>query len=366
MTQKIIKTDDFSNVATLVLPSREEHYLAVCGKDALAMDRILRNATQERKAIPLNHFVFAGCGHYENYKKNISSSDGLITWLQGDACKDGEIYSMQCFAVSGINPTPITVHGRSIGFVYEDEHARYCRLNGVSPKNLSLSRAEQTREVFKIMNTGLLQHGFCFTDTVRTWLYLDKLLNWYNEFNIVRTAFFEENGIFVKMVPASTGIGAANQYGAALICDLLAVQPKTSKVKIESVESPMQGSALNYRSSFSRAVAMEFPTHRTLLISGTASIDKDGKSVHIGNPELQIDLTMRVVEAILKSRAMDWQDLVRGIAYFKNMSDLPLFDKYCKTHDIPKFPLAVAHTDICRDDLLFEIEVDATKVSQKN
>ena len=357
--QKILKTNGVSNVATLVLPSRSEHCLTVCGKDDLKMKRILSSAAQERKATTLNRFVFSGREHYENFQKNTSSSDGLISWLQGDACNDGETSSMQCFAVSGINPEPVKVRGRSIGFVYEDEHARYCRLSGVSPENLSSPRTEQTREVFEIMKAGLVQHGFHFTDTVRTWLYLDRLLAWYNEFNIVRTAFFEKNGVFDKMVPASTGIGAANQYGAALLCDLLAVQPKTSEVKIMSVKSPMQGSALNYRSSFSRAVEMEFPTHRSLFISGTASIDMDGKSVHITDCEKQISLTMQVVKALLGSRGMGWHDLFRGIAYFKNMSDQSLFDKYCKEHDIPEFPLAVAHTDICRNDLLFEIEVDA-------
>ncbi|MFA6568069.1 MAG: hypothetical protein WCS96_07645 [Victivallales bacterium] len=363
MIQKVIKSSGTPNVATLVLPSRSEHSIAVCDKDDLRMNRIISSAAQERGAILLNRFVFAGCGHYANFKKNLSPSDGLVAWLQGDASKDGEISSMQCFAVSGVNPMPVKVRGRLIGCVYEDEHARYCRLSGVSPENLALPHPEQTREVFEDIRDGLTQHGFHFTDTVRTWLYLDRLLDWYREFNIVRTAFFEENGVFDKIVPASTGIGAANQYGAALICDLIAVQPKTSKVRIKSVESPMQGSALNYRSSFSRAVEMTFPSHRSLFVSGTASIDRDGKSVNIGDCGKQVGLTMRVVEALLKSRDMEWQDLFRGIAYFKNMSDRPFFDKYCKDHDIPEFPLAVAHTDICRSDLLFEIEVDAVKVT---
>ncbi len=363
MTQRITKTNGLSNVATLVLPSRAEHCLTVCGKDGLAMSGILGNAAQERKAVSLTRFVFAGCKHYDDYRKKTSASEGLIAWLQGDACRDGGFSSMQCFAVSGVDPVPVKVHGRLIGFVYEDEHARYCRLGGVSPENISLPRSGQTREVFEIMGEGLLQHGFRFTDTVRTWLYLDRLLDWYGEFNTVRTAYFEENGVFSKMVPSSTGIGAANQYGAALVCDLLAVQPKTSEVKISSVESPMQGSALNYRSSFSRAVEMEFPTHRSLLISGTASIDRDGKSVHVEDCGKQIGLTMQVVKSLLNSRDMGWHDLFRGIAYFKNMSDLPIFDKYCKDHDIPKFPLALAHTDICRGDLLFEIEIDAVQVN---
>lgn len=363
MKQKILKTNGLSNVATLVLPSRAEHCLSVCDKDALAMDSILNDAAGERKAVQLNRFVFAGCKHYDNFRKNSSSADGLISWLQGDACRDGEISSMQSFAVSGIKTVPVKLRDRSIGFVYEDEHARYCRLGGVSPESITSPRIEQAREVFETIRNALEENGFAFTDIVRTWFYNEKILDWYSDFNTVRTDFFSRYGTFEKMVPASTGIGAANTAGAALITDVIAVRPKSAKVRIQAVTSPMQGSALNYRSSFSRAVEMAFPTHRSLFVSGTASIDKEGRSVNIGDCGKQIGLTMQVVKAILESREMGWNDLFRGIAYFKNMSDRPVFDKYLKDHDIPKFPLAVAHTDICRSDLLFEIEVDAVQVT---
>lgn len=363
MIQKILKTNGLYNAATLVLPSRAEHCLTVCDKDALSMDSILNDAARERKAVQLNRFVFAGCKHYDNFMKNSSSADGLISWLQGDACKDGEISSMQGFAVSGIKTVPVKVRERLIGFVYEDEHACYCRLSGVSPEDITLSRIEQTREVFETIRKALEENGFAFTDIVRTWFYNEKILDWYSDFNTVRTDFFSKYGTFEKMVPASTGIGAANATGSALVTDVIAVRPKSSEVRIQAVTSPMQGSALNYRSSFSRAVETSFPTHRSLYISGTASIDKEGKSVNIGNCGKQIGLTMQVVKAILESRYMGWGDLFRGIAYFKNMSDRPLFYNYLKAHDIPKFPIAIAHTDICRGDLLFEIELDAVKVT---
>lgn len=328
------------------------------------MYRLLRNAAGERQALILNRFVFSNLRHYERLRKNMTAADGLVAWLQGDACRETEIYSMQAWAVSGIQPRSIKIKERATGFVYEDEYARYCRLSGVYPENLKASRPAQAREVFEIMKSALKEQGFSFADIVRTWFALNRLLEWYEEFNRVRTTFFEENDVFVKMVPASTGIGPANQFGAALICDLLAVQPKTSRLKIQSVSSPMQESALNYRSSFSRAVELAFPTHRSLLVSGTASIDKDGKSAHAGDPALQIDLTMRVVEALLRSRNMDWNDLFRGIAYFKNMDDRICFDKYCAAHNIPTCSLVAAHLDLCRKDLLFEIEVDAVKITE--
>ena len=138
---------------------------------------------------------------------------------------------------------------------------------------------------------------------------------------------------------------------------------KTDQVKIQAVNSPLQNPALDYKSSFSRAVELKFPTHRNLLISGTASIDPVGKTAHPDNPEKQIRLTMEVVKAILESRNMDWGDLFRGIAYFKDMNYLPIYCRVAEELGIPRFPLAVSHADVCRDDLLFEIEVDAVKIA---
>jgi enamine deaminase RidA (YjgF/YER057c/UK114 family) len=216
--------------------------------------------------------------------------------------------------------------------------------------------------VFELAKQALEANGFSFSDTVRTWIYLDRLLEWYDDFNTVRTAFFNENGVFEKMVPASTGIGAANAQGSAIVMDVLAMQPLRDDLTIQSVASPLQNPALDYKSSFSRAVEMAYPTHRSLLISGTASIDSSGKTVHLDDPEKQIRLTLKVVYEILKSRDMDWNDLFRGIAYFKNMDWLPLYRSVAEELGIPRFPLAVSHADVCRADLLFEIEVDAVKI----
>jgi enamine deaminase RidA (YjgF/YER057c/UK114 family) len=168
------------------------------------------------------------------------------------------------------------------------------------------------------------------------------------------------------MVPASTGIGAGNQFGAAIMMDVLAVKPKNDQLIIQDVISPLQNPALDYKSSFSRAVEMKYPTHKNLLISGTASIDPHGATIHLDDPEKQIRLTMEVVLAILKSRDMGWEDLFRGIAYFKDMDYLPIYRKVATELGIKNFPLAISHADVCRHDLLFEIEVDAVKILKQS
>lgn len=343
------------------LPSRTEYVITARGRDRAAMQALVRRQAAACHAHPVSDFVFGGIGKPGGTTAAAAVSEGCVVWLQGDASHDGTPSSVQSFAVAGIRPTPVKADGRIVGVVYEDACARYCRLSGIVPPDRSAPRPVQAQAVFASLATALEAHGFRFTDTVRTWFYLDRLLEWYAEFNAVRTAFFTQQGVFDHLVPASTGIGAANAGGGALSADLLAVQPTSPATVIRAVDSPLQGSAMKYRSSFSRAVEIVFPTHRSLLISGTASIHPDGTTAHAEDPAGQVDLTLRVVDALLTSRGMAWGDVTRGIAYFTDMAHQPLLDAACARHRIPAFPLAVAHADICRRDLTFEIEVDAVR-----
>jgi len=252
-----------------------------------------------------------------------------------------------------------------IGSLYNDEYADYCMLGGLMPKAKNIPRVLSIKSIFQFINSQLNNINMDFINIVRTWFYLDDLLSWYDEFNKVRNEYFTEKDIFNLMIPSSTGIGASNNDNSILLSSVFAVKPKNKNVNIYPVLSPLQCPASNYKSSFSRAVEIDHPDYRQLIISGTASINPDGQSVHIGNIYNQIELTINVVYGILKSRNMDWENITRGIVYFKNINDVKVFDNYCRENNIPKMPLAMLQADICRDELLFEIEMDAVELKNK-
>jgi hypothetical protein len=79
----------------------------------------------------------------------------------------------------------------------------------------------------------------------------------------------------------------------------------------------------------------------------------------VGNPKKQIDLTMDVVAAILDSRGMDFHDVTRATAYFQHPLFAPYFERWCHARRLTQMPVVFVNCDICRDDLLFEIELDA-------
>ena len=269
---------------------------------------------------------------------------------------------VQMHAVKGATVERIEMNGRVVGSVLDDGFARHCHLGDLRPQNGSASPERQARETLELMEAALRSAGMEFSNVVRTWFYLDQILFWYGAFNNVRDEFFRERKMFDGLVPASTGIGGANAARTSVIADAYAVQPHANGVKITAVPSPLQCPALKYGSSFSRAVEVEMPDYRRLLISGTASIESTGKTAHVGDLPRQIDLTMDVVAAILASRRMNWGDVTRAVAYVKQGSQAHFFKDYCVAHGLDDLPTVTTENDICRDELLFEIEVDACQV----
>jgi enamine deaminase RidA (YjgF/YER057c/UK114 family) len=261
--------------------------------------------------------------------------------------------------MEGIPSVPIFDNGRLIGQTFEDSSAKYCLLGGIYPSDLKASPAAQAEEVFGMIERALASAGMDFRQVVRTWFYNDGILAWYAGFNRVRTAFFKDHG--VTLMPASTGIGAPNIVGAALVAKVVAVLPKTAAVQVRKAESPLQCDAFDYGSAFSRAIEVAGPLARTLYISGTASIEPGGKTVHVGNAALQIAKTMEVVEAILHKAGMGLGDTTRAISYFRHPEHIALWRDFCRTKALNEFPVVEAACTICRDDLLFEIELDAAR-----
>jgi enamine deaminase RidA (YjgF/YER057c/UK114 family) len=289
----------------------------------------------------------------------LDGGDVPVGWVENS--RSDNLCGVHLWLVGGTEVIALHVDGRRIGSFFEDDYARYCRLVGLLPFNGPGSRSEQAGSVLRQMDAALLERGMHFDSVLRTWFYNSDILDWYGDFNATRDAFFAEKKVFEGLLPASTGVGGRNAAGAALTAGTIAVQAKADGVRAFAVPSPLQSAARDYGSSFSRAVELDLPDHRRLYVSGTASIDRNGKTVFIADTSAQVKLTMEVVEAILRSRDMDWVDVTRALAYFKSAEDAGLFETYRREHGLPSFPAIVVENDICRDDLLFELEVDAIK-----
>lgn len=265
------------------------------------------------------------------------------------------------FRAPGARPLRSIVRaGRVVANVFEDDDALYLMAAGVLPADLSAPRPAQAASVFLELEKILAEEGMTYANVVRTWLYIDRVCEWYTAFNAARTAFFESRKVFETFLPASTGIGCGNLDGAALTLGALAMRPKRAGVRAEIVESPLQAPAMAYKSSFSRAAEIVAPETRQLFISGTASIQPNSHDVaYVGDIEKQVACTMHAVHAILESRGYDWKDVTRAIVYLKRPEYRAAWRAWLAAHDLPAGFAAETVCDVCRDEWLFEIEADA-------
>jgi enamine deaminase RidA (YjgF/YER057c/UK114 family) len=284
----------------------------------------------------------------EEAVKRAGISAPVTSVLSSSPCGGG----VQFVAVTGIEPSPLVLRDRLRGYLIEGRGSSHCFLGGLLPGDPGASRGDQTQDVFATIEETLALAGMGFEDVVRTWFYNERILEWYPAFNGVRTEFFERHAI--TRMPASTGIGAPNPAGTALVAKALAVRPGAGEIRV--CHSPLQCDAFAYGSAFSRALEVSDSCSRTLYISGTASIDPVGQSTRLGDAAGQIGLTMDVVRAIIDEAGMKPADATRAIAYFRDPAHVPLWDRFCP----PGLPSVSLGCHVCRDDLLFEIEIDVS------
>ena len=323
---------------------------------------------RERQATIVRQEVFGAQTALAEVTQALESGLGAIDWpinfLEGGSCFGQALAGIHVLAVSGASVRTLEFQGRPIGRVYADKWARYCLLGDVRSNDVRLSKSEQTRQTFENMEAALRLAGMGMTHLARTWFFLDDLLSWYGPFNTVRTEFFRERDLFSHLVPASTGVSGRNLAGAAVLAVAWASEATNGAFAVREIASPKQCSATNYGSSFSRAVELTSPGLRRLMISGTASIEPGGLSVG-DDVETQIDLTMEVLRALLVACGMDFPDASRVTAYFKHPQDARAFEAWQKGYGLGEWPIVYTQADICRDELLFEIELDALAIPGK-
>lgn len=121
--------------------------------------------------------------------------------------------------------------------------------------------------------------------------------------------------------------------------------------------------AYNYPkpSSFSRGIRVDIKGITFLFISGTASVNEKGESVHIGDLEGQIFRTYKNITALLESEGASWHDVVKMTCYLKDMKDYDKFNevrtRFFKELNLDPLPASTAvQATLCRPELLVEME----------
>ena len=79
----------------------------------------------------------------------------------------------------------------------------------------------------------------------------------------------------------------------------------------------------------------------------------------MGDPKQPVDGTMQVIGAILGPRGRDFPEVTRATADDRDPAYKGYFDAWLDTQELCAMPVVPTQGVVCRDDLLFELELDA-------
>jgi len=118
-------------------------------------------------------------------------------------------------------------------------------------------------------------------------------------------------------------------------------------------------------STFSRGMRIDIGNIVILLISGTASIDEKGASVHIGDFRAQCKRTFQNITGLLEAEGATWHDIVRTSCYLRDIDrDYAEFNEertaFYRKQQLNPVPASTGiQAKLCRPELLVEIEAIA-------
>jgi len=270
------------------------------------------------------------------------------------------LYGVRVHEPSQVNIKDIEGHDGCCGKIIESKDVRHVYFTGLigedtaNPKQVD--EKTEINNIFTNLDLSLQDFGFQMSDLARTWFHLRDILPAYHEFNQARRDSFTgriDNGC----LPASTAIQGRPSFGREICLDALAIQSRTGNgPTVRTMTSPAQPEAKTYGPLFSRGMEIIWPGYKVLHVSGTASIDEAGRSVHTGDPELQISNTLNNISLLLNKYGATMTDIVQACAYFKNPELEPAFNRILRQNSWQEMPCLRMRGDVCRDDLFFEMD----------
>lgn len=240
--------------------------------------------------------------------------------------------------------------------------------------------AGSPEEAFESLSRLLDGLHFSFDDIFRQWNYVGNILEEksvngktiqnYQHFNDIRAIYYQRKHDRSQF-PAATGIGMDNE---GVCIDLVAIRiDEASGCRNLPMKSPVQKDAYRYQEKvlvgesdvlpvknaplFERGRRLKDSGHSVAMISGTASIQGE-ETVDLDDIERQTRNTLRFIEELTGNAPEE--TCRRARLYIKSGMDpekaVAVFKAACPA----SCACTAVFADVCRDNLLVEIESDWT------
>lgn len=341
--------------------------------------------------------VFANLNDYQAYVIIVDEIRRSLIDKYGDNCPAFSVImepprrplniTVEARYMNDTNGDFVTRFSNSTPYVVrESDSAREIWAGGMGAGVFPSDTRKASQVAFDQMREILETENMSYDHIVRQWNFIGNILEVKNDlqnyqvFNEVRSENYHKHRR-IHSYPAATGIGV--KHGGVTI-DFYAVEPQQG-LKIIAIDNPDQIRPYDYSQQvlrgkplagketkqppqFERAVFLADRQSYTLFVSGTASIIGQA-TIGIDNIEKQTEVTLENIKKLTDASRIqhltgnsqaDAGKLILLRVYIKNQEHFTQVESICDER-FPGVPIVYCEADVCRDNLLVEIEAEFSR-----
>lgn len=200
------------------------------------------------------------------------------------------------------------------------------------------------------------------THLVRTWIYVSDIDVNYAGVVKARNDIFRRYGLTADThFIASTGIGGSSETRQACVAiDFLTFPAIHEEQKRYLQALDHLNPTHEYGVAFERGTRLTLDDRQVYFISGTASIDKHGHCIYLGDVERQTRRLLENIDALLRDGDATIRDANYFVIYLRDLSDRDTVDRMMAER-FPQTPYIIVQAKVCRPEWLVEMECTAER-----
>ena len=281
-------------------------------------------------------------------------------WFLSDAACQAELIGNDSSCATSVVQQPPMNGSKAVLWVWmmKDVSERYTYSFQGNLLSAEADSYGQMKGIFEEYSESLQKEGLNVEEhCARTWIYVRDVDVNYAGIVKARKELFEKWGLTADThYVASTGInGLTKDYRHLVSMDTYTVTG-LEQDRIQYLHALENLSPTHiYGVTFERGTALHFEDRTQILISGTASIDKNGEIVATGDIIRQTERTFENIRALLEEAGADFEDMAQMIVYIRDTADYKKEESYISTH-FPALPRVITWAPVCRPGWLVEVE----------
>ncbi len=296
---------------------------------------------------PVNQFSFI--------RTELKNRRGGFLSVVGQMPAGGSRIALEAWHWRGLSASAKKTDGNTLAIQMQGGCALWHALEKVTPG----SSFDHTMQEFLALDGTLARYqGSIARHTVRTWLYCKDVDNQYSGLVRARNEYFSRIGLVKeRRFIASTGIEGKMADPCRFVkMDSLSITGLKEEDHVPVQADEYLSPTHIYGVAFERGMKILLRDRTWCFISGTASIDKNGIILHVGNVRRQTERMLENIAALLDNAEMGLDTLRTGTVYLRDPADAPVVEDILKSLLPGHLPRNMVTAPVCRPGWLVEME----------